>query len=253
MEKIKVLITEDEFPIALDIKTRLQKMGYGVTAIASSYEDVFQKMAEQPSDIILMDINLGGEKNGIEAAQHLYRSYKVPVIFVTAFSDTDTINKAMEALPYGYIIKPFKDADIDTAIRVALQKSRSLADQQKQVDRLTAQIEEANPTATKTIFVKNKGQLEKVIIEDILLLEAVDNYTTVFTTKQKYLVSTVMKNIHQQLPVKEFIRIHKSFVINTRFIRSIEENSVHLHQYPTPVPIGKAYRQSFLELLNILH
>jgi DNA-binding LytR/AlgR family response regulator len=252
MNPVKILITEDEFPIALDMKWRLEKMGYEVQGIVASYEEVLLCLAGQPADLVLMDIQLRGQKTGIDAARTLYSTFHIPVVFVTAFSDAATINQALEVMPFGYIIKPFKDADIDAAVKVALEKHRLLSSQQKQLEWLKQQAGSA-AVPPVAIFVKHKGQLEKVMVDDIFLLEAVDNYTAIYTARQKYLLPSVLKNIHSQLPAATFIRVHKSFVINTAAINTVEENAVYLRQHSPAIPIGKLYRQAFMQALNILH
>jgi DNA-binding LytR/AlgR family response regulator len=247
----RILIAEDEFPIAMDIKIRLQKMGHEVVAIANHYEDIWTQLAEHKPELVLMDINLGTGKSGVDAAKNIYNNFKIPVVFVTAFGDPDTVEKAMEALPFGYVIKPFKDIDIATAITVAMQKHKALQEKQTALDYL--QQQPATNAVPEHIFVKHKGQLEKLNTHDIIFLEALDNYTAIHTADQKYLVNSFLKDLHGQLPDKQFIRTHKSYVVNAVCIKSIEENSIHVNHNPAIIPISKSYRGSFFEKIKILH
>lgn len=249
--KARILIAEDEFPIAMDIKIRLQKLGHEVVAIANHYEDIWTKLAEHKPGLVLMDINLGAGKDGIEAAKHIYTNFKTPVVFVTAFADPVTVEKAMEVFPFGYVIKPFKDVDIATAITVALQKHAALQEKQTALDYL--QQQPATVTAPEHIFVKHKGQLEKLNTRDIIFLEALDNYTAIHTAEQKFLVNSFLKDLHSQLPDNQFIRTHKSYVVNAALIKSIEENSIHVNHSAVIIPISKSYRQGFFEKIKILH
>ncbi|HEX2628754.1 MAG TPA: LytTR family transcriptional regulator DNA-binding domain-containing protein [Chitinophagaceae bacterium] len=247
----RILIAEDEFAIAMDIKIRLQKMEHEVVGIANHYEDIWTQLGEQKPDLVLMDINLGGSKSGIDAAKNIYSNFNTPVVFVTAFSDPATVEKAMETFPFGYVIKPFKDIDLSTAITVALQKHKAISEKQTAIDFLQQQ-----PTTSSSqdhIFVKHKGQLEKLDTRDIIFLEALDNYTAIHTAGQKYLVNSFLKDLHGQLPEKLFIRTHKSYVVNAACIKSIEENNIHLNHNSTIIPISKSYRQAFFEKIKILH
>ncbi len=242
MKPLNILIAEDEFPIALDLKLRLEKMGAIVTGIAANYEEVFSRMAEKPANLVLMDINMPGTKNGIDAAGLLAERYNIPVIFITAFSDNSTVEQAMRSKPFGYIVKPVTDLALQTQITIAWDKFQQLE----------ANKAEEVSIVSDNVFIKHKGELVNLPVNDIVLLEAVDNYTRLHTAAQKYLLSSVLKVIHQQLSPASFLRVHKSYVVHKLFIKSVGEDSLLLQHIPDPIPIGKAYRADFLEQLQIL-
>ncbi|HKQ31974.1 MAG TPA: response regulator [Thermodesulfobacteriota bacterium] len=124
MDKIKVMIVEDEIIVAKHIEDSLQNLGYLVTGIVSSGEDAVEHAAEFHPDIALMDIMLGGETDGISAAEMIRKRHSIPVIFLTAYSNEKTIQRAKTAKPYGYILKPFEETDLFTSIEIALHKHR---------------------------------------------------------------------------------------------------------------------------------
>ncbi|MBU7029832.1 MAG: response regulator [Theionarchaea archaeon] len=117
---VSVLIVEDESIVAKDIRKRLQNLGYTVSAIASSGKEALQKAKDNP-DVVLMDIVLKGDMDGIEAAEHI-RTGGIPVIYVTAYADDKTLQRAKITEPYGYILKPFEDRELHTVIEMALYK-----------------------------------------------------------------------------------------------------------------------------------
>ncbi|HEY9606506.1 MAG TPA: response regulator, partial [Allocoleopsis sp.] len=120
--RAKILIVEDESIVALNIKNRLEKLGYAVVATISSGEVAIQTAAETFPDLVLMDIKLKGKIDGIEAATKIRSQLQVPVVYLTAYADDETLNRAKMAEPYGFILKPFESRDLCTAIEIALYK-----------------------------------------------------------------------------------------------------------------------------------
>ncbi len=125
MENSKILIVEDNGVVAEDIRIKLGHMGYKNTFIATSYEKAIKAAESQLPDLALMDIELGGDKNGIDTASELRKEYQVPVVYLTAYADDDTIARAKITEPYGYIVKPFDDNELKSAIEIALYKHQT--------------------------------------------------------------------------------------------------------------------------------
>jgi len=132
MDNERILIVEDEKIISLDLQRRLEKFGYRVAAVCSTGNDAVDKAKELRPDIILMDIMLGGEMDGIEAANRIKEETAIPVIFLTAYADEKTLQRAKEAEPFGYILKPFKERELYTTIDITLYKSRIHKELQRQ-------------------------------------------------------------------------------------------------------------------------
>ena len=120
----RILIVEDERIIAIDLQRRLEKFGYQVAGVASTAERAIELAHELLPDIILMDIMLSGETDGIDAALAIRERARIPVIFLTAYADERTLERAKAAEPYGYVLKPFKERELYTTIDMALHKSR---------------------------------------------------------------------------------------------------------------------------------
>ena len=122
MSDINILVVEDESIIAMDLKVRLLKLGYGVAGLVSSGEEAVAKALDLQPNLILMDIMLRGGIDGVEAARQIQAQMSIPVIFVTAYSDKHTLQRAKLTDPFGYLTKPFEDANLYTAIEIALYK-----------------------------------------------------------------------------------------------------------------------------------
>ncbi|MGE5351364.1 MAG: PAS domain S-box protein [Acidobacteriota bacterium] len=123
--KQNVLIVEDERIVSLDLKNRVTQLGYNVAGIVSTGEDAILQAEKLLPDIILMDIMLMGQIDGIHASEVIYGRHHIPVIFITAFSDEKTFSRAVTTEPFGYLVKPFDTRDLKNAIEIALYKSKA--------------------------------------------------------------------------------------------------------------------------------
>lgn len=128
MPKTKILIVEDESIVALDIKRILTNLQYEVTNMASDYFSAIESVEKNKPDIILMDVNLGKGKDGIETAKEIQINYNIPIIYITAYSDENTINRAISTNPMGYLLKPFKKDEIKSIILLTLYKLNQVSD-----------------------------------------------------------------------------------------------------------------------------
>lgn len=124
MENINILIVEDELLIAKGLARKLKKMGYTVIDIVTSGQAALDAIAQQMPDLILMDIAIQGEIDGIETAGKIVAAYNLPIIYVTAYADDDTLERAGLTGSYGYILKPYKEREVHAAIQIALKKHK---------------------------------------------------------------------------------------------------------------------------------
>jgi len=122
MPKIKILIVEDESIVALDIRSALLKLNYEVTDMVASYEQAIQSVKNTCPDIALLDINLQNSKDGIAIAKKLQKMNNISVVYLTAFSDDETLQRAVKTDPLGYILKPFTRAELKSSLILAVYK-----------------------------------------------------------------------------------------------------------------------------------
>jgi CheY-like chemotaxis protein len=121
----KVMIVEDEAVVALHLRQELTKLGYFVAGVATAGEQALKMVEEVFPDVILMDIHIQGEMDGIETAKRIPRYLHIPVIYLTAYSEDSTLKRAGDTYPYGYLIKPFLDRELHASIKMALERSRA--------------------------------------------------------------------------------------------------------------------------------
>ena len=119
----KLLIVEDEPIVAIDLRDEVQEFGFEVTGLAESADAALMSVEEDKPDMVLMDISIDGSMDGIQAARVLRNLYAVPVVFLTSFSDSETISRATREAPYGYLTKPFKSRDLQAMLRTAMFKA----------------------------------------------------------------------------------------------------------------------------------
>jgi DNA-binding NarL/FixJ family response regulator len=124
MPERRILIVEDEHIVAMGIKRMLKNLGYILAGVASSGEEAINKAESTFPDLVLMDIMLKGEMNGIEAAKEIKVRFGVPVVYLTACSESKIVDSAWKTGPSGYIVKPFDEKDLQKSIDVALRRQR---------------------------------------------------------------------------------------------------------------------------------
>ena len=175
-ENKHILVAEDEKIIALDLSNTLRRLGYEVTGIASTGAEVFKHLNESKPDLVMMDIMLEGDMSGIEAANIVSERYSLPVVFLTALTDEETLQKAKTTNPFGYLLKPYDEKSLHSAIEMALYKHRieselqiktlELEEEKKKTDQLLKNIlpeEIVNE-------IRNKGSVTPRLYEQVSIM-----------------------------------------------------------------------------------
>ncbi|MEX2596926.1 MAG: response regulator [Salibacteraceae bacterium] len=247
---MNILVVEDESIVAKDIQVCLKKLGYDVVGVVSSGEDAITKAEELKPDLVMMDIMLKGEMSGIEAADTIRKSRSIPVIFLTAYTDRNTVDKAKETEPYGYIIKPFKEIDIQTAIEIALYKHGREMEVKKERDMYYSMVEKQD--SNEMMFVKANQRLVKIKYADIYFIEALKDYVVINSLDRRYTIHSTMKDIERKMPEKDFVRIHRSFIVRLDKIKEIDHSNVVLENEKKIVPIGGSYKEMLQQRLNLI-
>ena len=250
MGKISVLVVEDESIVSKDIQYSLKKLGYNVVGVAATGQKAIDLCGEKMPDIILMDIMLKGDINGIEASTRIKESYNIPVIFLTAYADENTLSKAKVTEPYAYIIKPFKEIDLHTSIEMAFYKHSKELEILKERDMLYNIVE--NKENKEFIFVKSKSRLIKLNTEDIFFIEALKDYVVINTINKRYTIHSTMKDIERKMPQDYFLRVHRSYIVRLDKIAQIEQPNLILEDNNKIIPIGGSYKEEMLKRINLI-
>jgi signal transduction histidine kinase len=190
MAKTKILVVEDEGIIAKDIRNRLEKMGHFVPAVAVSGEEAIKKAAEIQPDLVLMDIILKGEMDGIEAAGQIRTRFNIPVIYLTAHTGENILQRAKLTEPFGYIVKPFEERELQTAIEMALYRYK-MEERLRQSYEKLKELDEMKTNFINVAYHEIRSPLAP-IVANVSLLE--QGY---LTTKQKRSVHIIKKSAEQ--------------------------------------------------------
>jgi two-component system response regulator LytT len=250
MSKTNIIVVEDESIVAKDIQLSLKKLGYNVLAMCSSGNDAINAVEEHQPHIVLMDIMLKGDMSGIEAAGQIKEKFNIPIIFLTAYADESTLNKAKVTEPYGYIIKPFKEIDLHTSIEMALYKHEKEKELRNERDLLYSLVD--GKESKDIIFVKANSRLVKVNTKDIYFVEALKDYVVINTANAKYTIHSTMKDIEKKLPTTDFVRAHRSFIVRIDKIVAVESPNLILEDNKKQITIGGSYKEDLLKKLNMV-
>ena len=247
---INILVVEDESIVSKDIQNSLKKIGYHVIGACNNAQEAIDIAREQHPDVVLMDIMLKGNLTGIDAAEQI-KSLNIPVIFLTAYADEATLAKAKITEPYGYILKPFKEKDLNISIEMAIHRHKKLTELKKERDFLYSLVE--NKEAAKDVlFVKSNSRLVKINTKDIFFIEALKDYVVINTELTRYTIHSTMKDIEKKVSPSDFLRVHRSFIVRVDKIVAIENHNLILEKDKKQIPIGGSYKDELLQRLNMI-
>ena len=376
MSALKIMIVEDEVIVAKDIQRILKKLGYEAFDPYANGKKALDAIEKINPDLILLDINLkSSEIDGIQVGEQIHQHYQIPFIYLTAFSDKTTLDRAKLTEPYGYIIKPFEEDDIRTAIEIAYYKytkdletlnkgnrfaaaldslevavlitdsnekvifmnkmaetltgclkqealgkditvamkncepetrshfknlAHSIIGESRKADDMEIIVSNGatdhrvavstfpiltvnnkingcafvltspgrrdsvqetttdknlfnfleNIYANNSFFVKKDSRFVKVSFQDILWIEALDNYVIIKTSsKEQFILHSSMKDIEAKLPTRDFARVHRSYIVQIEKINALEENACIVDG--NRIPIGKSYKDNLMGRLNL--
>jgi DNA-binding LytR/AlgR family response regulator len=245
MAGIKVMLVEDDWIISKEISYTLHDLGFDVVGTCDNGEEALQQIKITKPDIVLLDIHLASEMTGIDVAKQLKQENSVPFIFLTALADSLTIEKAKVAEPYAYLVKPVNRESLYSAIEITLHNAS-----QRNVPISPLIPFQENLTIDDGIFVKANKRLEKIFLRDVLLVEAYDIYSMIFTINSKHLLNSSLKVVEDKFPSSHFIRVHRSFIVNIDKIEAIEENDLIIKD--VRIPVGKTYKEDLMKRLSFL-
>ncbi len=255
-EKVNVLIVEDESIVGLDLAAGLEKDGYNVVGIADNSDEANSIFRENDVDIILMDINIAGNKDGIDTANELLQIKRVPVIYLTAFTDAPTISRVKNTHPAAFLTKPYQISNVRIAIELAISNFATVTEQKS-----ATPVVSLNKNISKTdtereiilqmkefIFIKQNYKFIKVALKEIWYAEAENNYIHLVSGERKYTLRLSLQQLEEKINYNRLVRIHRSYMVNIDAIRSFTDTEVQVEN--TELPIGRSYRDAFIRQFN---
>lgn len=243
MNKIKIGVVEDEVIIADSICATLKQLGYDFTEPVTSYTEALAMMEEEKPDLMLLDINLAGNKDGIDLAAEIKKRYDIPFIFLTANSDPETIERAKKVEPPAYLVKPFNKNELFTSIEICLSNFTK-----QKHKREAAKIDNANFIINDAIFIKDGYNFIKVFFKDIYYLQSEHVYVKVITRDKEFLIRSSLQSYAENFP-SSFFRIGRSHIVNVEHIQKMDGSSVTIHG--NELPMAKQFRDELMKVLRL--
>lgn len=231
----KILIVEDEVELANNIREILSDLDYKVAAIVSNAACTLEFLEENEVDLVLMDILIDGDLDGIDLAYKIREKYNLPIVFSTAYSGTEYLERVSSEIHEGYLLKPFSLDSLRTAVFFGLKRHGE-------------KLRNEN-SAKGSLKIMDKGYLVPVPFSEIVYLKADGLYTKVFTKAKSYLVRDILKGFEEKLHINQFIRVHKSYLVNTSYIVSFNAKKINLGD--TTIPIRRGLYKELLEKLVV--
>lgn len=234
MNKLKIGIVEDEMLIAETIAMALGHLQYTISGVVGTYAEAILMMEKTPPDLVLLDINLGTKKDGIDLAYEIKERFGIPIIFLTANSDSATINRAKDVHPLAFLVKPFSQNDLFSAIEIGWNN----------YNKNTYSVLEQN----KYIVLKVGRIFEKIDLDAIIYLKNDQNYIEIYLlTNKKVLVRYTTSEILAILPATTFVKINRTYIVNINQIEKIATKYIEINQFT--LPISKEVREELLQKL----
>jgi DNA-binding LytR/AlgR family response regulator len=235
MKPINVLIVENPNSVEIDLPNRLSSLGFTVKKMLANPLEIDDYVSQHAVDIILMDDFSQHSPSGTKIAEEIHKTYHTPILLLVS----DDKFQMEESIGFPILFKPTKDQELFHHILREINISSSPI------------IQESNTMQTD-LFVRSDYKLNKIRIADIYYVEALKDYIMIHTENNVYKVHSTIKNVSKHLQAPNFIRIHRSFIVNKDRIASIKYPELVIEDKMKVLPIGGLYRKELIEQLNIL-
>ena len=236
---IKVALLDDEIIICETLEKFLGELGYNVVGYALNYEEAIELLENEKPDVFLLDINLNEKKSGKDFATYLREHTAIPLIFISSYSDKNTLDSVKQLRPDGYLVKPFNKNDLYTSIEIALNNFNIRQSDQKKESEMEAD----------SFFIKQDSFFVKIKYNDLLYIKSEGVYVELYTETKKYLHRETLKNMLDRFLPKQFQQTQRSYIVNINHVGAVSRESVMIKE--TSVPVSPSYANELFLKLNI--
>lgn len=237
MRTVSILIVEDKTVIAESIAATLKKSGYAIAGKAATGEEALQIVKKEAPDVVLMDIQLAGKLDGIQTAGKIKMLVDIPIIYLTDFSDEDTINRAKPTRPAAYLLKPFKPQDLLIAIEIAFYNASTGREALPRDNKKTGEDVFA---LTDRFFLRTKDAFHRLDVSEILWIKADRSYYEIQTNEKTITLVGNLNAFKQKLTHPLLVRVHRSFIVNIDKVTGIKGYILMIGTHE--IPWGVTYR-----------
>lgn len=253
VQTIQLLIVENDLLIAEDVSQKLSRLGYKVTAKVTNAEDALLSIENNRPDIILMDIDLDGDTDGIELAGQINSHRSIPIIYLTELNDPRTLNRIQNTHLSVFMNKPFNEHILAYNIELAIKGIEKNSDEVHDLKLLD-----------DALFLKengNTGKRVKVSFDDICYIKASRSYSEIYVRNDKgnrsdssklikFEPAVSMAEVFKQLSTPPFLQVHRSYVINVKHVEAFQEDDLLI--YGVPIPLGPSFKAEVKSRLKMV-
>ncbi|MEQ9301765.1 MAG: response regulator transcription factor [Cyclobacteriaceae bacterium] len=225
MSAFNILVVEDELIIAEMIKEMLVELGYKVNGIAKNYAEAMAFLEQSDAiHLSILDINLEDDRSGIDIGNHISQHYpNLPFIYLTSYTDKKTVQKAASSSPEAYLSKPFTSVDLYTTIEIIRARIKT----------------------SKQVIIQDGRNHVRIETKDIRYIKSDNNYLEAFTSEKTYLIRNSLNAFMEEIDDPNFIRVHRSYVVNMLHVKSINGQYVYVGE--DRCPISRNYKQEVVQ------
>lgn len=231
----KVYVVEDIAISRMSLETMLIENQYEVSGSAATAESAWDEIQKTEIDLLLLDVNLAGQKNGIWLAQQVRKHLNIPIVYLTAYGDQQTLKEVLDTKPDGYLMKPYQEKVLLTTITIALDNF-NLYQQAIIAEKRTY------------VFIKDKQKKIKIKLQDILYVKSEGNYLELIFLERKYVIRKKLSEFMNEISNDDFVQCHRRFVVNTKNINALSKDMIEINseQIPLSSKYKKEIEQQFL-------
>jgi two-component system response regulator LytT len=220
---LKILVVEDEYITQKTICNYLTEIGYEVVSGVMNTNNAIEILNTKNVDFAILDINIKGEKNGIWLGNYISENFNIPHLYLTAYSDTETIKNALQTKPLGYLVKPFQKHDLFTSIEIAILN-----------------FAKNQTSKEKFIIVKHNEIYTKINFDSILFIESDKNYLILNCEDATYRYRSTITDFENLMP-NYFIKTHKGFIVNCQKVKEFSTSLILINEFK--IPISKTFKE----------
>jgi DNA-binding LytR/AlgR family response regulator len=239
--QLRLGIVEDNPVVGKAIFHTASQLGYSPIEAVSNYDDAIIMIKEEKPDLVIIDIQINGDKDGIELAQTIKAENQIPYIFLTSDTEKETLERVKRLNPPAYLLKPFTREDLFASIEICVHNFY--------YKKKKASIKQPQPL-NESVFLRVDQSIQKVEIAEIIYLESDNNHLNLFTATSRYELRNSLHGFIRSANSNKFVRIHKKYVVNTDKITKISSDNIELSTIN--LPLSRSYREQLLSQLNIL-
>lgn len=243
MAKIRIIAVEDDPLHEEKLRMHIEKLGYDLVTVLCDPKVVLNSITAINPDVILMDIDLSNEVSGIDLVSVINTKFDIPIVYLTSFIDNRTFQQAKKTSPSAYVTKPYKMIELQCAIELALNNKDRNANEL---------LGNTNKITEGHFFIKDNGNLRKIAITDVQLVEAYDKYCNIYTTGKKHMLRIGLKELAGQLPPSQFCQTHRSYIVSLNAIEAINVGNGTIDIANKKIPISKSFKEALFSRLNSL-